>query len=159
MTRHNPALSWRRHGKGCYPTFQPMSWWHQLLCCQMCLDVIPTNVFGPISSFLDQGACKNALLPQLVGGLEDTEATVQDDHIPLVEYGGEHLKQQSNSGTYVVKFLLPKSSGMILALHKIYPPHDRGTATDHVWLTGDEWRQSASCSSRCPDKEGHHGRH
>ena len=67
--------------------------------------------------------------------LEDTEATVQDDHIPLVEYGGKHLKQQSNCGTHVVKFLLPKSSGMILALHKIYPPHDaRGAATDSMIL-------------------------
>ena len=88
----------------------------------MHLDVIATDELGPISLFLDQGACKNALLPQLNDGLEDTEATVQDDHIPLVEYGGKHLKQQSNCGTHVVKFLLPKSSGTILALHKIYPP-------------------------------------
>ena len=51
---------------------------------------------GPISLSLDQGTCKNTLLPQLNDGLEDTEATVQDDPIPLVEYGGKHLKQQSN---------------------------------------------------------------
>ena len=49
----------------------------------MCLDVITTDELGPISSFLDQGTCKYALLPQLDDGLEDTEATVQDDHIPL----------------------------------------------------------------------------
>ena len=52
----------------------------------MHLDVIATDELGPISSFLDQGTCKNALLPQLDDGLDDTEATVQDDHIPLVEY-------------------------------------------------------------------------
>ena len=90
---------------------------------------------GPISSFLDQGACKNTLLPQLDYGLEDTEATVQDDHIPLVEYGGKHPKQLSICGTHVVKFLLPKISGMILALHKIYPPHDAtGAGTDGMIL-------------------------
>ena len=65
----------------------------------MCLDAIAMDELGPILSFLDQGACKNALLPQLDDGLEDTEATVQDDHIPLVEYGGKHPKQQSNCGT------------------------------------------------------------
>ena len=101
----------------------------------MCLDVIATNELGPILSFLDQGACKNAPLPQLHDGHEDTEATVQDDHIPLVGYGGEHPKLQSNCGTHVIVFLLPKSSGMILALYKIYPPHDaRGTATDSMIL-------------------------
>ena len=62
----------------------------------MCLNVIATDELGAISSFLDQGAFKNALLPQLDDGLEDTEATVQDDLIPLVDYGGKHPKQQSN---------------------------------------------------------------
>ena len=85
----------------------------------MHLDVIAMDELGPILSFLDQGACKNALLPQLDDGLEDTEATVQDDHKPLVEYGGKHPKQQSNCGTHVVKFLLPKSSGTILALPEV----------------------------------------
>ena len=87
----------------------------------MCLDVITTDELGPILLFLDLDACKNALLPQLDDGLEDTEATVQDDHIPFVEYGGKHLKQQSNCGTHVVKFLLPKSSGMILAPTRSIP--------------------------------------
>ena len=122
------------------------------------LSVLTTDELWPISSFLDQGACKNALLPQLDDGLEDTEATVQDDHIPLVEYGGKHLKQHSICGTYVVKFLLPKSSGMTLVLHKIYPPHDaRGAATDGMiliskwpWFTGDK-HEPRACEFVCPD--------
>ena len=124
----------------------------------MCLDVVTTNEFGPISSLLDQGACKNTLLPQLDYSLEDTEATVKDDDIPLVEYRGEYPKQQSNCGTHVVELLLPKSSGMILALHKIYPPHDsRGAATDRMvlvakrpWFTGDE-HEPRACEFVCPD--------
>ena len=124
----------------------------------MCLNVIATDELGPRSSFLDQGACKNALLTQLNDGLEDTETTVQDDHILLVEYGGKYLKQQSNCGTHVVEFLLPKSSGMILALLKIYPPHNaRGTATDGMifvakwpWFTGDE-HEPRACEFVCPD--------
>ena len=112
----------------------------------------------PISSFLDQGACKNTLLPQLDDGLEDTEATVQDDHIPLVEYGGKHPKQLSSCGTHVVKFLLPKISGMILTLHKIYPPHDAtGAGTDDMiliskwpWFMGDE-HEPRACEFVCPD--------
>ena len=124
----------------------------------MCLNVIAMDELGPISSFLDQGACKNTLLPQLDDGLEDTEATVQDEHIPLVEYGGKHPKQQSNCATHVVEFLLPKSSGTILALHKIYPPHDvRGTATDSMifiakwpWFMGDE-HEPRACEFVCPD--------
>ena len=77
------------------------------------------------------------------------------NNIPLVEYGGKHPKQQSNCGTHVVEFMLPKSSGMILALHKIYPPHDtRGTATDGMvliakqpWFTGEP----RACEFVCPD--------
>ena len=102
---------------------------------EMCLNVIAMDELGPILSFLDQGACKNTLLPQLDDSLEDTEATVHNDHIPLVEYGGKHQKQQSNCGTHVVEFLLPKSSATILPLLKIYPPHDAGgTATDGMIL-------------------------
>ena len=108
-TGHNLAHSWHRHGNGWYPTFQPMSQFLQLLCHR---NGPSTDEHGPISLFLDQGARKNALLPQLNDGLEDTEASFQDDHIPLVEYGGKHLKQQSNCATHVVKFLLSKSSGM-----------------------------------------------
>ena len=73
-------------------------------------------------------------------------------------YGGKHPKQQSNCGTHVVEFFLSKSSGMILALHKIYPPHDaRGTATDSMilvakwpWFMGDK-HEARACEFICPD--------
>ena len=97
----------------------------------MCLNVIAMNKLGPISSFLDQGTCRNTLLPQLNDGLEDTQATVQDDHIPLVEYGGEHPKQQSNCGTHVVEFLL--------ILVAKWP-----------WFMGNE-HEPRACEFVCPD--------
>ena len=124
----------------------------------MCLDVITSDELGPISSFLDRGTCKNTLLPQLNDALRTQKPLSRMTTYPLWIIGASIQSNNPTVELMLSKNFLPKSSWTILALHKIYPPHDAGgAATDGMiliskwpWYTGDK-HEPRACEFVCPD--------
>ena len=101
----------------------------------MCLNVITMNELGPLSLFLDEGACKNTLLPQLDDGPEDTEATVQDDHMPLVEYGASIQSNNPTVEPLLSNSCCPRALGQSLPSTRSIPHMIPEVQQQMVWYS------------------------